>query len=156
MKKILLLIMMLSSYMHSYSQESPFKSFSDMLGSSSEQILDIQHISVANKVFNTRLRKIDVMPNGGFNVYYSTEINGVDNGTNYEFNRQKKLISIIYIQDIENRDDQIEYFLSNGFYRYSPYKYYHKELNLMVEVSFNEKFVSFIYTRKPIKTILKK
>lgn len=158
MKRLLLTALVGLLWLNSYSQkiDSTFHDFVGIFNQNSQQIIKNQNSKIASGMFETTLYAVEPEPDGGFMLHYNQTVSGFDSSEAYVFNKQKMCVQMILIQDLKNRDEQIEYFLSHGFYRKSPYVYYSKLFDLMVKVNFNEKFVSFIYSNKPYNPIKKK
>lgn len=151
MKNVVILIVFVILVNFTYAQkvDLSYKGTWELFNKNSDSIIEQENTSIDIDFLHTRLRSVSLLPNGGFSLHYTTEIDTSQSSKIYTFNKYKMLTHMTLIQDVGNRDEQIEYFLANGFYRKSPYVYYHKTLDLMVKITFDNKFVAFDYSNKP-------
>lgn len=151
MKRMLLTAMVGLLWLTNYAQknDTPFKTTWELFNKNSLSIIEMENNNIGLGMLESKLRSVDVLGNGGFSLHYTNDIGDTQQSKIYTFNKIKMLTHLTYIQDLENRDEQIETFLANGFYRKAPYLFYHKTLDLMVKVDFDNKFVSFDYSNKP-------
>lgn len=146
MKRVLLILCFI--YISVYGKSQTFDSTYDYLGKTSQDIISFKNGLIDMRLLNNQLREVSPEIGGGFSLHYTYDIDTIQSSEIFSFNKYKRCTYITLIQNLENRDEQIEYFLKNGFYRKKPFLYYHEKLNLQVLVEFDKKFVSFTYTHK--------
>ncbi|MBB5639048.1 hypothetical protein HDE68_004986 [Pedobacter cryoconitis] len=149
MKKLTFILLLGLLSIKTHAQE--FSGISNILRKTSDEIISMENDGVNDPILNTQLRDVG-LEDGGFNLHYTHFIDHgkYESSDIYGFDAKKKCIYMTTILDISKKHEQIGYLLKNGFYKKQPFKFYHKTLNLMVLVNFDDKFVSFTYQRKPI------